>query len=225
MLKSKEHSKRVQKLYGLLKRRFGKVEPEFYDNPLDAIVYAIVSENTTEAEARTAIKKIHNYFVNLNDIRVSRIDEIVDVLGIDPLAATDIASKVTTVLTAVFGKYNMVSLETLKKAGKRPARQMLAKINGISPFVLDYCVLTALQGHAIPLTKRMIEYLKTSQLVEANADEQQIQGFLTRQILAKDAYEFYALLRRETESGQAGAWEKGEGQVETPERKTGKRKK
>ncbi len=88
----------------------------------------------------------------------------------------------------------------VKKTGKRPAKQVLEKLDGISHFAVNYCMLTSLQGHAIPLTQKMVEYLRSNELVGPQADEQEIEGFLTRQISAKDAYEFYALLRVESES-------------------------
>jgi hypothetical protein len=49
----------------------------------------------------------------------------------------------------------------------------------------------------------MIEYLRSNQLVHPDADEQQIEGFLAKQISAKEGYEFYALLRRESEVGSS----------------------
>jgi hypothetical protein len=61
-------------------------------------------------------------------------------------------------------------------------------------------MLTALQGHAIPLNSAMIDYLKTNELVHTEAGYEEIEGFLTRQIPAKNAYEFYSLLRHESES-------------------------
>ena len=94
----------------------------------------------------------------------------------------------------------------MKKIGKRPARQILEKIDGSSRFVVDYCMLTSLHGHAIPLTEDMIEYLRNNDLVDSNADEQQIAGFLAKQISAKNGYEFYALLRGE--SGKSGGRKK-----------------
>ncbi len=60
-------------------------------------------------------------------------------------------------------------------------------------------MLTSLKGHAVPLTEKMIEYLKGNELVDPGADEQQIGGFLAKQIPAKNGYEFYALLRHESE--------------------------
>jgi len=199
MKDSKEYSQKVRKLYRSLKRKHPKVKKVFYNELTEALVYAIISENSSETAAKSAFKKLTDYFIDFNDLRVSRVEEIVEVLGEDTSATRDIASALTRALRAVFNKYNMVSLEALEKIGKRPARQILEKFDGTSRFVVDYCMLTSLQGHAIPLTKRMIEYLRSCQLVHPDADEQEIEGFLARQLLAECAYEFYALLRRESE--------------------------
>jgi hypothetical protein len=200
MKDSKEYSREVRKLYRSLKKKYPQVQKVAYNEVVDALVYAIVSENASETESRTVIRRFSDYFVDWNDLRVSRVEEIVEVLGADTPVARDVASVLTEALRAVFDKYNMVSLEALKKVGKRPARQTLEKINDTSRFVVDYCMLTSLQGHAVPLTKKMIEYLKSNQLVHPDADEQEIGGFLARQISANNAYEFYALLRRQSEA-------------------------
>jgi len=190
----------VQKLYGALKRQYPKVQSVTYDEPVEAAVYAILSEKMTEAAARSASKRFADYFVDLNDLRVARPEEVIEVLGVDTPVARDIAATLARVLFAIFDQYNAVSLEALKKIGKRPAKQVLEKLDGISHFVVNYCMLTSLQGHAIPLTQKMVEYLRSNKLVDPQANEQEIEGFLTRQISAKDAYEFYALLRAESES-------------------------
>ncbi len=172
-----------------------------YDEPLDAIVYAVISENITESAAQAAIKRFADYFVDVNDLRVSRMEEIAELLNLDDGAlARDIALNLIKVLKTVFDKFNMVSLEPLRKMSKRPARLALEKFVGENNFVIDYCMLTALRGHAIPLTKKMVEYLKADHLVHPAADFQEIEGFLARQISADNAYEFYILLRRLCES-------------------------
>ena len=190
----------MHKLYSRLRRRYLKVKKPTYDEPADALVYAIISENMDERAAQTAIKRFANYFVDLNGLRVSRVEEITEVLGEDTPATRDMASALTRTLAGVFDRYNTVSLKALKKIGKRPARGILEEMDGISAFAVSFCMLTSLQGHAIPLTKKMIEYLRSNQLVHVDADEQDIAGFLARQISAENAYEFYALLRGESES-------------------------
>lgn len=200
MENSKEYSKKVHKLYRSLKRKYPKVQKTVYDEPVDALVYAIVSENMSETATRSALKRFADYFVDFNDLRVSRAEEIIETLGEDTPVTRDIASALTRALGEVFSEYNTLSLEALKRIGKRPAKQALEEMGGTSRFVVDYCMLTSLRGHTIPLTKKMIEYLKSNELVHPDADERQIEGFLARQISAENAYEFYALLRRQSES-------------------------
>jgi endonuclease III len=204
MKDSREYSKKTRKLYQSLKRKGPKVEKMVYEEPADAIVYAIVSEHLKEKAAQEVQKRFNVYFVDLNDLRVSRIEEIGELIGGDIFVARGIASAIRGVLGGVFNKYHKMSLEALKKMGKRPARMALEKMEGTSPFVVDYCMVTALQGHAIPLTKGMVAYLKQNELVSSEADEQEIGGFLAKQIPAKDGFEFYSLLRRESEAHESG---------------------
>ena len=200
MKNSKDYSKKIQKLHGSLSRKSPKVQKVTHEDPTDAIVYGIICSRLDEKTTDSAIKKFSDYFIDLNDLRVSRIEEIVEILGTDTPVTREVASTITTVLRAIFNEYHKVSLEGLKKTGKRPARQILEKLEGTNRFVVDYCMLTSLQGHAVPLTERMITYLKDKGLVYPDATEQEIGGFLAKQISAKKGYEFYALLRRESET-------------------------
>ncbi|MHC4726714.1 MAG: hypothetical protein ACYS17_05740 [Planctomycetota bacterium] len=200
MKNSKDYSKKIQKLYKSLSRKYPKVQKVIHDEPTDAIIYAIICSRLDDKTTDSAIKRFSDYFIDLNDLRVSRIEEIVEMLGEDTPVTRGIASTITTVLRGIFNQYHKVSLEALKKTGKRPARQILEKLEGTSRFVVDYCMLTSLQGHAIPLTESMIEYLKSKELVYPDADEQQIEGFLAKQISARKGYDFYTLLRHESEA-------------------------
>lgn len=200
MKNSKEYSTKLQKLYRSLKAKYPKVKKTLYDEPAEALVHAVISENMSEQAAQSAIKNFADYFVDLNDLRVSRIEEIVDALGESTQNTKDIASTIVKVLRYIFDTYNNISLMTLKKIGKRQAKQVLEKMDGVSRFAANYCLLTSLQSHTIPLTKNMIECLKDNQIVHPDADEQEIEGFLTKQISAENAYEFYTLLRHHSES-------------------------
>ena len=199
MKDSKKYLKKTQKLYSSLQHKHDKGKMPTYDDPVEAIVYGIISETVSVPAAKAAIKKFADYFVDWNDLRVSRAEEIVELLGEDTDATREVALVLTTVLKSIFNKTNTVSLEFLKKTGKRPAKEFLEKIESLSHFAVSYCMLTAMQAHAIPVTVRMVEYLKVNQLVHPDADAQEIEGFLTRQISAANAYEFYTLLHLESD--------------------------
>jgi len=176
-----------------------------YDDIAESLVHAAVLEHVSESAMRAAFKRFGEHFVDFNDLRVSRPEEIVDMLGQDSEEARKVGAGVVRILTSVFRKYNNVNLGSLRKLGKRQGRVILEKFDGMSRFCVDYCMLTALQGHAIPLTEAMVKYLKDNGLVHPEAQLDEIEGFLTRQVSAANAYEFYVLLRRESESKGPGA--------------------
>ncbi|RQW02311.1 hypothetical protein EH223_12815 [candidate division KSB1 bacterium] len=199
MKNSKEYAKKIQTLYRALKQKYPEEQEPVHDEVVDSIIYALVSAELNEKAAETAMTRFADHFVDWNDLRVSRVEEIVEVLGKETTATKDVALVILKVLRTIFDTYHKVNLEALKKIGKRPARQALEKIDGLSRYAIDYCMLVALKGHAIPLTGKMLDYLHGHDLVDPDADEQQIEGFLVKQIPAKNGYHFYTLLRHESE--------------------------
>jgi endonuclease III len=200
MKNSKEHAQRLQRLYRELKRAHPQVARTSYEDPVEALICGIISEKMSESAAQRAFREITRSFVDWNDLRVSRVEEIAEVLGRNTTTGRAAALALTAALRRIFDEHHKISLAALKKLGKKPARQDLEKIDGVSRFVINYCLLTSLGAHAIPVTEQMADYLKRNGIIDANADAQDLEGFLTRCVAAKDAYEFYALLRRESES-------------------------
>lgn len=200
MKNSKKYSQKIKKLYATLKKSGVKVVKPTFDDPIDAIVYAVISERMKKSFANTAHKRCMNYFVDLNHLRVSRPVEICSIFGRDTAETRRAASTLIRVLTAVFDHQHDISLQPLDKLGKRQAKQEIEELDGITHFVVDYCVVTVFKGHAIPLTDRMIEFLQSHEMVSPGANPQEIEGFLSKQVAAKDGYEFYELLRKESES-------------------------
>jgi len=200
MKNSKEHAQRLQRLYRELRRAHPQVEKTFYEDPVEALICGIISERMNESAAQRAFREITRAFVDWNDLRVSRAEEVAEALGRHAVGGRATALALTAALRGIFDEHHKVSLQNLKKLGKRPARQDLEKIEGVSRFAVNFCLLTSLDAHAIPLTEQMTDYLKRNGIIEANADQDDLEGFLTRCVAAKDAYDFYALLRRESES-------------------------
>ena len=200
MKDSKKYASEIQKLYRAMKKKQSKPKPVTYDDVVRSVVYGSFIEYLPESTVRSAFRRFNDHFVDFNDLRVSRVEEIVEMIGTDSSEAGQSAGQTIKILRAVFKKYNVVNLDSLHKIGKRQARVVLEKFDGISQFVIDYAMLTSLGAHAIPLTTVMISYLKENGLVHADSDYAEIEGFLTRQISAANAFEFYEMLRHESEA-------------------------
>jgi hypothetical protein len=186
-------------------------------------VHAAVLEHLSEPVIKATFKRFESHFVDFNDMRVSRTEEIVEMLGQDNEETRKVSANVIRILGSIFRRYNNVNLDSLRKAGKRQGKAVIEKLDGVSRFCVDYCFLTALQGHAIPLTESMIKYLRDNGLVHPEAQLDDIEGFLTRQISAANAYEFYSLLRRETEKGTAARAKKTTTRAKAAKKKTTKK--
>lgn len=203
MKNSKEYSPKIEKLHKSLKKT--SVAPPTYADPVDAIVYAFINAFTTEANAARILKRINTHFVDINDLRVSRPEEILEVFGEQSEQAAASAQAMIAVLNVIFEKFDKVSLKALTEEGKRQARKDLEDIPGMTPYAAAYTFLTALGGHAIPLTEAMLQYLQQNELAHPDADIQEVESFLERQIPAADAYAFYALLRATAECSSKAA--------------------
>jgi hypothetical protein len=225
MKDSKKYADQLQKLYRSLKRKGSKVKEVVYEDITESLINAAVLEYMSESVTKAAFKRFGSHFVDFNDMRVSRPEEIVDMLGQDTEEAKKVGANVIRILASIFRKYNNVNLDSLRKVGKRQSRLIIEKFDGISRFCVDYCMLTALQGHSIPLTEAMIKYLRDNELVHPEAQLDDIEGFLTRQISATRAYEFYSLLRREAEKGTSVRTKKTTTRAKAVKKKTTKKSK
>lgn len=215
MKNSKDYSGKVKKLFREWKRRASDLIPAFYEEPLDAVVVALISEHCTDEDARKIYKRMQSHFVDLNDLRVSRNEEILEVINDHTETAQTAAQAVTRILNQVYDRYDTMSLAVLKNMGKRQGRKELEELNGMSRFAVDYCFVTALGGHAVPLTESMKSLLGREELIHPEATEDEIHGFLERQIPAADGWAFYCLLRaaaegtlKEQAASDSGAAEK-----------------
>lgn len=226
MKNSKDYSPKIEKLFKTLKKDAAPPAPPAYADPVEAVVYAFVSAFTTEANAAKIFNRINSHFVDINDLRVSRPEEILDVVGeASSEQAAASAQAMLAVLNAIFEKYDKVSLDVLTEEGKRQARKDLEEIPGMTSFAAAYTVLAALGGHAIPLTEGMADYLRKNELVHPDSTMQEIESFLERHVAAADALTFYILLRTESEGGVKPAPKANTKAKKAPAKKTTAKKK
>ncbi len=119
MKNSKEYAEKIKKLHRSLKRQDKKVTSVTYDDPVEAIIYGILSEKVTERQAQTAWKRSRKHFVDLNDLRVARPDEIYDLFGKETDEIREVGLVLARVLFSVFDKHHEMTLASLHDMGKR----------------------------------------------------------------------------------------------------------
>jgi hypothetical protein len=125
MKNSREHAQQLRKLHRALKRAHPKVEPVTYADVIDALIYGIVSERMSESAAHAALRGMKEAFIDWNDLRVSRVEEVIDVFGKDTPAGRSTASSLTMVLRAVLIRIIRSAFKPCRRwASVRPGRRL-----------------------------------------------------------------------------------------------------
>jgi len=199
MKTSEQDVQKLKKLFTALKKGSEKPKKPSTCDFIETIVFAVLCEKATESSAKAAVKKIQSHFVDINDLRVARVEEIIEVIGLDFKGTEKCAIKLISMLNAIFQKYDCLSPEDMTTAGKKNTKEILGKFGGMTDFISDYVMLMVLNAHAVPMTEKMIQYLKTCGVIDPDTDNAQARAFVERQISAADAYAFYALVRHDSE--------------------------
>jgi endonuclease III len=191
MKNATEYQKKIKKLLGGM----GKARP---DPPADAkpfrvMLEAILTAEATPKRAEKAMAAIEEEFVDINEIRVSPPKEIVDCLETDYPHGRAKGAEIVRALNAIFVRYNKLTLEPIEGLTKRDLRRHLAEL-GLSPYAAACMVLMVYAGHAIPVDEALAESLDMDGYVHPDSSVVEVQAFLERVILQRDAlaaHEFF----------------------------------
>lgn len=195
MKDSNEYAGALKRLCSRLKRSGGKINEPAVNDPITELVLAGLSVATTESKSRSALGRLRSSFVDFNELRVARFDEIADVLGKGFPQAKDAATRIKAVLQSVCEKNDILSVSHLQEGGKREAKMFFESLEGATPYIVARVMLLSLQAHAFPVNEQMLLMLRDEGAVAPKADVTDVQGFLERQISANDIRETYRLLR------------------------------
>jgi endonuclease-3 len=185
----------IAKTHKVLKQHYEPVKPDETQPLLHQMLLACCLENAPYPAAEKVYGRLTQNFFDWNEIRVSTVSELADVMKDlpDPGAA---ANNLKKVLQGVFESTYSFDLEQLKKQNISQGIKRLQSIDGVTPFVLAYSVQTALGGHSIPLDKGALEVLGIVGIASQNeVASGQVSG-LERAIPKNKGTEFGSLLHQ-----------------------------
>ncbi len=168
------------------------------DDPMRRLALGILGVQDGEAAAARALDRLFTVVVDWNDIRVSTAAEAHAAIGDALSDGRAPCMRLRTALQSVFDSVNLLSLDHLKKMGRRDARQYLESLDGVDEFAAAGVVLWSLGGHATPVDDRLLGSLRAAKLVHPEATRAEVQAFLERHISAADAKKFCLLMRHFT---------------------------
>jgi endonuclease III len=183
----------LTKIHKALKRTYKVTPVKGEQDLLEALLFAGCLENAHYDAAQAAFDKLRGAFFDWNEIRVSTVKELAEVIPelAEPAAA---AARVKGILQSVFESDYSFDLEHLKKQNIGAAVKRLQKLQGATPFVVAYATQTALGGHSIPVDKGTLGVLYVLGVIsESEAEAGNVPG-MERAIPKSKGQEFGGLL-------------------------------
>ncbi|REK09487.1 MAG: hypothetical protein DWQ37_18830 [Planctomycetota bacterium] len=182
------------KTHRVLKRTYKDV-PTKYDQTLllESLLFASCLENARWEVAQPAFEKLRDAFFDWNEIRVSTVKELAEVLSTLP-EPSEAATRVKGVLQSVFESDYSFDLEHLKKQNIGAVVKRLHKLQGATNFNVAYATQTALGGHSIPVDKGTLGVLVVLGAITPEEAESGVVPGMERAIPKSKGQEFGALL-------------------------------
>ena len=184
------------KIHKVLKKQsYEAVSPDPERPLLEHLLFAACLENAHYDAAEQAFAALAHNFFDWNEIRVSTIRELGEVMpGLpDPAAA---ANRVKRILHSIFESTYSFDLEDLRKQNLGPASERLRELDGSTGFTVAYVVQSALGGHAIPIDAGALQVFQILNLItDENIAAAEVPG-LERAIAKSKGLEFGSLLHQ-----------------------------
>ena len=186
---------RLKKAFAKLRQSVGKpIIPE-PDDPLRRLAVAILGVGSSDAEAVKATDRALANMVDWNEIRISTAEQVHEAIGNGIAPGAQHCRRLITALQGIYNIENCLSLDRLKNMPRRDAKQYLEALPGVDEYAVASVMLWSLGGHAIPVNDRLLEGLRSANLVYPQADRGEVQAFLERHVNAADAKEFCLVIQ------------------------------
>jgi len=161
----------AHKVLGILRKKYGQALPRQTLPVLETLLFAACLEDVSQDQAETVFARLLASFHDLNEIRVSSISEIEEVLGDLPRAEWR-ALRVREVLQFTFENYYSFDLDQLKRKTLDQAEKQLGQIRYLTPFIRAYALQHCLGAHVVPVDDLSCAVLVWLGLVPGDATTQ-----------------------------------------------------
>jgi endonuclease III len=161
--------RQLSQLFTILKKRYPAAEAE--PRPvLEQLLYAVCREGATREQADRAFRSLRERFFDWNEIRVSSVREIEEVL--DDLPQPEVrAQRLISLLQEVFETTFSFDLEVLHKKGLKQAAKQISRYQAANDYAVAWVLQQTLGGHAVPLDAPTLRVLRRLGLIEGEGED------------------------------------------------------
>ena len=189
----------IASLIRKLDRAFPRTE-RVQRTPMDEFVLSFLLWEGISQRAEHALKRLLDGSLDLNELRVTRPDDLASIIGKTYPLAEERAERLHLALNDLYKREHAVSLDRVIAMTKRDGRKYIEELDGMVPYVAARISLFALDTHAVPIDDRTLRLLIEHEVVEPAATLDKAVGKLERHIKSTDAVQAHFLLQQWAEN-------------------------
>lgn len=193
-----EFAKRMRRVLAEIKGHAVRPPSAYSSSVTDHALLAVLMRFAPDAAASAALRRLRDGTVDLNELRVTPIAELIDLLGPSIPQTKEAGEAVARTLNGVFNRCHQLDLSFLLKMGRKEARTYLETLDGMDVFSAAVVSLRALDQHAVPVDERALAWLKQRSAAPAEATQAEVQAFLEKIVPESQAEAVMTALRHRT---------------------------
>ncbi len=193
-IKAADKSQVCRKLVLALQKFYGKSVPKIDLSVIETLLFAACLEDNSWAPAEAGLKKMLASNFDLNEIRVSSVNELEQTLA--PLRSADWKGlRIRSILRHIFETTYSYDFEKLRRQTLEQALKTLKKFHDVTPFIRDFVLHEILGSHIVVLDNSMLAAARWLGLVPAADSLHDAAEFLKGGLKKSEVSEFCHLLR------------------------------
>lgn len=179
----------------VLKKHYKPVAPPKDRSLFEHLLFACLVEDSPAETAEQVFATLKNDYFDWNEVRVSTIRELTDIMKslVNPAEA---AARLKQTLHSVYESVYQFDIESMKKQNIGQAVKQLEKHKGTTPFVVSYVTQMSLGGHSIPVNRGLLVALHTVGVISEDEFAKQSVPGLERTIPKTKGIEVGSLLHQ-----------------------------
>lgn len=181
---------RAKKVANTLHEVYGSPRHGNKDDPLDELVFIILSQMTTHHSFGRVYDRLKLLFPDWSDVRGLPVEQLAEVIK-DAGLSNQKAPRIKAILERVFADFGKVSLAHLGRLSDAEAEQYLTSLPGVGTKTAKCVLMYSLDRAVLPVDTHVWRLSKRLGLVQGELSYSTVHEALENVVLPEDRYSFH----------------------------------
>jgi len=169
--------RRVRAIHRRLLRLYGALEPPRRTDPLEELVFTVLSQNTSDANSSRAYASLRERFPTWEELAAARPEDVADAIRVGGLARIK-AARILAILGEIRRREGRLDLSWMRRAPDEEVRAYLSSLPGVGPKTVAVVLAFSLGRPAMPVDTHVHRVSRRLGLIPPRASAEAAHGIL-----------------------------------------------